>query len=181
MESILHKCRASDSEDSIFVEYEHLIEYHEEYAEKDARYGQWMDHVDLVISTSRNGLKSLVQNDSPVYPLYPEGFEHTSIWRERTSDLPLLVLTEPYYESAIVREGWYQIAKENGLEFHIFSPSKKSLSLPDYTYMIFWWCPDRFEPNFDVLMGHADWSEVRRKFNYPELEYQDGSQENDEK
>jgi len=182
MEQIWHRWRTDDKAGRVMVKAEHAGPYYGRYgytdaagcgktvAEKDCRYIGWMDHTKYILSGSNYCLGPL-NHKRPYNDIrWPEGFDHTSRWRIHGKSFPLFVLTEPYHVSQEDRQNWSWVADENKLKFKVFEPGQKSLWVPDHTWMVFWWSPAYYEPDFDLLMGHQDWNEFQKSLEYTERE-----------
>ena len=106
-----------------------------------------MDKTGLTPSNSKYPLSALAHKYSASLRYdYPNGFDHTTVWRKPGDRFPLLVLTEPYDhlnhdETSI----WDNIAKTFGLKYEIIEKSPSSLWYPDSTAMVFWWCPKYYD------------------------------------
>lgn len=142
---------------------------------KDLRYINWSDKTGFIRSRAYS-VNSLSHKLPGRWFHNPVFFDHTSYWRKPGDRYPSFCLTEPY---GIKDEEVFEKEINNNCDSHdtlrlierfnlrskFFSPSEKSLWLPNSTAMIFWWCPNcfDFEEHEELLMSHEDASKFEKK------------------
>lgn len=139
------------------------------------RYINWSDHTGFVCSTSYD-LSNLCHKRPRKYLHNPRGFANTTFWKMPGDKFPLFCLTEPHGKSLLssdepstflddIQLPGEHIQSGLNLKYKLFNPSEKSLWRPNFTYMIFWWCPEYFD--FEVyeklLMSHVCASVFEKK------------------
>lgn len=138
---------------------------HQESAEKDIRYCAFHDQTDLVRASLRYGLGHLSKT-KPASWFRPSGFDHTSQYRKPNETRACIHLTEPYHIDDKTLKHWNELSDKFHITYKIFEKSEHSLYYPNQTFMVFWWCPDLYTPDWNVLMGHQEWSKLKDKLIY---------------
>ncbi len=125
---------------------------------KNFRYLNWSDITGFVPSSAYN-LPNLSHKRPQLYCWRPSIFDHTSFWREPGDKFPLFCITEPYNRmNDDDLKTLYKCSKQYDLEYKIYDPSKKSLWVPNSTYMIFFWDKKyfNFSDHESILFSHSD-------------------------
>lgn len=133
-----------------------------DYAVTAVRLIKWCDHTGLVVQRKRNDLPSLRPKEFKEEFREPKGFDHTwgfSLEKERKQQ-NAIILTQPYGDDEKIWRAEHSVFEEYSkiynLSYKLYKPSEKSLWVPrrNGTWMIFFWNPDYYDFNEELLMGH---------------------------